>query len=312
MKEEKKATRQAYGETLAEIGEKYSDIIVLDAYLATATKTGIFAKKFPERFLDMGIAENNMMSTAAGIATTGKVPFASTFAVFAAGRSYDQIRNSICYPDLNVKICATHSGITVGEDGATHQMLEDLALMRVIPNMRVLSPSDEVETRWAIEEAYKIKGPVYVRLSRLATPVIYENDQKFELGKMVQIGDGKDVTIFATGDVVSEALKAKEILEKEKINIRIVDVHTIKPIDEDMILKCAKETKKLISIEDHNIIGGLGSAISEVLTSKYPAKLERMGIKDEFGKSGKATQLLHFYKIDSEAIIAKIKKILYN
>ena len=312
MKEEKKATRQAYGETLANIGEKYRDIVVLDADLAAATKTEIFAKKFPERFFDMGIAENNMMSTAAGLATTGKVPFASTFAVFAAGRSYDQIRNSICYPNLNVKICATHSGITVGEDGATHQMLEDLALMRVLPNMIILSPSDEVETKWAIEEAYKINGPVYVRLSRLATPVIYEESQKFEFGKMVQIGDGKDFTVFATGDVVAEALKAKEELVEENINIRVIDVHTIKPLDEDMILKCAKETKKLISIEDHNIIGGLGSAISEVLTSKYPAKLERMGIKDEFGKSGKATQLLHFYKIDSEAIIAKIKKILYN
>ena len=312
MKEEKKATRQAYGETLAEIGEKYSNIVVLDADLAAATKTGIFAKKFPERFFDMGIAENNMMSTAAGIATTGKVPFVSTFAVFAAGRSYEQIRNSICYPNLNVKICATHSGITVGEDGATHQMLEDLALMRVLPNMIVLSPSDEIETKWAIEEAYKIKGPVYVRLSRLATQRIYEENQKFELGKMVQIGDEKDLTLFATGDVVIEAIKAKKELAKENINIRVIDVHTIKPIDEEMIIKCAKETNNLISIEDHNTIGGLGSAISEVLTAKYPTKLERMGIKDEFGKSGKATELLHFYKLDSEAIIAKVKELLYN
>ena len=267
MKEEKKATRQAYGETLAEIGEKYSNIVVLDADLAAATKTGIFAKKFPERFFDMGIAENNMMSTAAGIATTGKVPFVSTFAVFAAGRSYEQIRNSICYPNLNVKICATHSGITVGEDGATHQMLEDLALMRVLPNMIVLSPSDEIETKWAIEEAYKIKGPVYVRLSRLATQRIYEENQKFELGKMVQIGDEKDLTLFATGDVVIEAIKAKKELAKENINIRVIDVHTIKPIDEEMIIKCAKETNNLISIEDHNTIGGLGSALSEVLAA---------------------------------------------
>ena len=312
MKEEKKATRQAYGETLAEIGEKYNDIVVFDADLAAATKTGIFAKKFPERFFDMGIAENNMVSTAAGMATTGKIPFVSTFAVFAAGRSYDQIRNSICYPNLNVKICATHSGITVGEDGATHQMLEDLALMRVLPNMIVLSPSDEIETKWAIEEAYKIKGPVYVRLSRLATPVIYEESQKFELGKMIQIGEGRDLTIFATGDVVSEALKAKEILEKENINIRVIDVHTVKPLDEDMIIKCAKETKKLISLEDHSVIGGLGSAISEVLTSQYPIKLERIGIKDVFGKSGKAEKLLHYYKLDYEAIVEKIKEILYN
>lgn len=305
MKEEKKATRQSYGETLENLGEKYENIVVLDADLATATKTINFAKKFPERFFDMGIAEANMMSTAAGMATTGKVPFASTFAVFAAGRSYDQIRNSICYPNLNVKICATHAGITVGEDGATHQMLEDISMMRTIPNMTVLSPADDIETKWAIEEAYKIKGPVYVRLSRLATPIIYEENQKFEFGKMIQIGEGTDATIFATGDVLCEALKAQEELKKSGINIRVIDVHTIKPIDEEMIIKCAKETKRLISIEDHSIIGGLGSAISEVLTSKCPAKLERMGIKDTFGKSGKAEELMHYYGLDSEAFIKK-------
>ena len=306
MKEEKKATRQSYGETLEKLGEKYSDIVVLDADLATATKTINFAKKFPERFFDMGIAEANMMSTAAGMATTGKVPFASTFAVFAAGRSYDQIRNSICYPNLNVKICSTHSGITVGEDGATHQMLEDISMMRTLPNMKVLSPADDIETKWAIEEAYKQKGPVYVRLSRLATPIIYDENQKFEFGKMIQIGNGIDATIFASGDVLAEALKAKEILTKTKgIDIRVVDVHTIKPIDEDMIVKCAKETKRLLSIEDHNVIGGLGSAISEVLTSKYPAKLERIGINDEFGKSGKAEELLEFYGLSAEKIVEK-------
>ena len=306
MKEEKKATRQSYGETLEKLGEKYSDIVVLDADLATATKTINFAKKFPERFFDMGIAEANMMSTAAGMATTGKVPFASTFAVFAAGRSYDQIRNSICYPNLNVKICATHSGITVGEDGATHQMLEDISMMRTLPNMKVLSPADDIETKWAIEEAYKQKGPVYVRLSRLATPIIYDENQKFEFGKMIQIGNGIDATIFASGDVLAEALKAKEILTKTKgIDIRVVDVHTIKPIDEDMIVKCAKETKRLISIEDHNVIGGLGSAISEVLTSKYPAKLERIGINDEFGRSGKAEELVKFYGLSAEKIVEK-------
>ena len=306
MKEEKKATRQSYGETLEKLGEKYSDIVVLDADLATATKTINFAKKFPERFFDMGIAEANMMSTAAGMATTGKVPFASTFAVFAAGRSYDQIRNSICYPNLNVKICATHSGITVGEDGATHQMLEDISMMRTLPNMKVLSPADDIETKWAIEEAYKQKGPVYVRLSRLATPIIYDENQKFEFGKMIQIGKGIDATIFASGDVLAEALKAKEILAKTKgIDIRVVDVHTIKPIDEDMIVKCAKETKRLISIEDHNVIGGLGSAISEVLTSKYPAKLERIGINDEFGRSGKAEELVEFYGLSAEKIVEK-------
>ena len=306
MKEEKKATRQSYGETLEKLGEKYSDFVVLDADLSGATKTSIFAKEFPERFFDMGIAEANMMSTSAGMATTGKVPFASTFAVFAAGRSYDQIRNSICYPNLNVKICSTHSGITVGEDGATHQMLEDISMMRTLPNMKVLSPADDIETKWAIEEAYKQKGPVYVRLSRLATPIIYDENQNFEFGKMIQIGNGIDATIFASGDVLAEALKAKEILAKAKgIDIRVVDVHTIKPIDEEMIVKCAKETKRLISIEDHNVIGGLGSAISEVLTSKYPAKLERIGINDEFGRSGKAEELVKFYGLSAEKIVEK-------
>ncbi len=217
MRKEKKATRQSYGEILEKLGERYKDIVVLDADLSTATKTINFAKKFPERFFDMGIAEANMMSTAAGMATTGKVPFASTFAVFAAGRSYDQIRNSICYPNLNVKICSTHAGITVGEDGATHQMLEDISMMRTLPNMTLLSPTDDIETKWAIEEAYKVKGPVYVRLSRFATPIIYEENQKFELGKMIQIGDGTDASIFVTGDVVCEALKAQEAL-KEKRN----------------------------------------------------------------------------------------------
>ena len=307
MKEEKKATRQSYGETLEKLGEKYKDIVVLDADLSAATKTAIFAKKYPDRFFDMGIAEANMMSTAAGMATTGKVPFASTFAVFAAGRSYDQIRNSKCYPNLNVKICATHAGITVGEDGATHQMLEDISMMRTLPNMKVLSPADDIETKWAIEEAYKQEGPVYVRLSRLATPIIYDENQKFEFGKMIQIGDGTDATIFATGDVLAEALKAKELLKNKGIDIRVVDVHTIKPIDEDMIVKCAKETKRLISIEDHSVIGGLGSAISEVLTSKFPAKLERIGINDEFGRSGKAEELIKFYGVDCSKIVDKFQ-----
>ncbi len=307
MKEEKKATRQSYGETLEKIGEKYKDIVVLDADLSSATKTINFAKKFPERFFDIGIAEADMMSTSAGFATTGKVPYVSTFAVFAVGRGYDQIRNSICYPNLNVKICSTHAGITVGEDGATHQMLEDISIMRTLPNMKVLSPADDTQTRWAIEEAYKQKGPVYVRLSRLARPIIYDENQKFEFGKMIQIGEGTEATIFATGDILVEAIKAKEELEKQGINIRVVDVHTIKPIDEEMIIKCAKETKRLISVEDHSIIGGLGSAISEVLTSKYPAKLERIGIKDEFGRSGKAEELIKYYKLDAESIIEMFK-----
>ena len=306
MKFEKKATRQSYGEILEEIGAENDDVVVLDADLSQATKTSIFAKKYPERFFDMGIAEQNMMGTAAGFALSGKIPFASTFAVFACGRAYDQIRNSICYPNLNVKICATHAGITVGEDGATHQMIEDIGLMRGLPNMKVISVSDDLQTKWAIRQAIQIEGPVYIRLSRLATPIIYDENQKFEFGKMVQLGNGTDATIFATGVTVSEALKAQEELQEKGINIRVIDVHTIKPIDEETIIKCAKETKKLISIEDHNIIGGLGSAIAEVLTEKYPAKLERMGIKDTFGMSGDAKDLMKYFRIDKDAIVQKI------
>ena len=282
--ENTKATRQSYGEKLLEIGEKNKDIVVLDADLAGATKTSIFAKNNPERFFDMGISEQDMMSTAAGLSTFGKIPFASSFAMFACGRAYDQIRNSIAYPKLNVKICASHAGVTVGEDGATHQMIEDLGMMRGIPNMTVMCTSDDIQTKWAVEEISKYKGPVYLRLCRLATPIIYDETQKFEIGKGVQIGDGNDATVFATGVVVSEAIKAKEELEKEGINIRVVDIHTIKPIDEELIIKCAKETKKLISIEDHSVVNGLGTAISDVLTEKYPAKLIKMGIKDRFGK----------------------------
>ena len=308
MNENKKiATRQSYGEKLAELGHKNKDIVVFDADLSAATKTSIFAKEFPERFFNMGIAEADMISTAAGMSTFGKIPYVSTFAVFAAGRAYDQIRNSVCYPNLNVKICATHAGITVGEDGATHQMLEDLGMMRGLPNMTVISTSDDTETRWAVEEVSKIKGPVYLRLSRLATPIIYDENQKFEIGKAVQIGDGTDATIFATGVTVSEGLKAKEKLEKQGINIRVVDVHTIKPIDKEMIIKCAKETKKLISVEDHSVIGGLGTQVADVLAENYPAKLTKIGIKDTFGKSGKAEELLEYYGLTAENIITAIK-----
>ena len=292
------ATRQSYGEALAELGEKNENVVVFDSDLSGATKTSIF---------DMGIAEQDMMSTAAGMSTFGKIPYASTFAVFAAGRAYDQIRNSICYPKMNVKICATHSGVTVGEDGATHQMLEDLGLMRGLPNMTVLCTSDDTETRWAVEEISKIQGPVYVRLCRLATPVIYDENQKFEIGKAIQIGEGTDATIFATGVVVSEAIKAKEELEKQGINIRVVDVHTIKPIDKEMIVKCAKETKKLISIEDHSIINGLGTAIADVLTEEYPCKLIKLGVKDEFGRSGKATELLEHYGLTAKHIVEAVQ-----
>ena len=300
-KDEKKATRQSFGEELANIGEKNEKIVVLDADLSSATKTNIFAKKFPNRFFDMGIAEQNMIGTAAGLATCNKIPFVSTFAMFAAGRAYDQIRNSICYPKLNVKICATHAGITVGEDGATHQMLEDISLMRTIPNMTVMCTSDDAQTKWAIREISKFEGPVYLRLCRLATPKIYENE-KFEIGKGIQLGEGTDATIIATGVVVSEAIEAMEKLKSKGINIRIVDMHTIKPIDKEIIIKSAKETKNIITIEDHNIIGGLGSAVCEVLAENYPKKVYKMGIKDEFGKSGKAEELLKYFKLDKDSI----------
>ena len=299
----KKATRQSYGEALLKLGKENSSIVVLDADLSSATKTSLFAKEFPDRFFDMGIAEQDMMATAAGFATCGKVPFASSFAVFAAGRAYDQIRNSICYPNLNVKIGATHSGITVGEDGATHQMLEDIGMMRTLPNMTVISPSDDRETKWAIEEASKIKGPVYIRLSRLATPIIYEENEKFELGKAKEFGNGEDGTVIATGVTVSEALKAKEELEKKGINIRVLDIHTIKPIDKDAIIKAAKETKKIVTIEDHSITGGLGSSVCEVLSEEYPTKVTRLGINNTFGKSGKAEKLMEYFGITSSKIV---------
>ncbi len=308
MKVEKRiATRQSYGEKLVELGKSNPEIVVLDADLAAATKTDLFKKEFPERFFDMGIAEQDMIATAAGLAAYGKIPYASTFAMFAAGRAYDQIRNSICYPKLNVKICATHAGISVGEDGATHQMLEDLSLMRTLPNMTVMSVSDDIQTKWAVEEIAKIKGPVYLRLGRLASPVIYEEGQKFEIGKGIQIGEGTDATVIATGLMVAEAIKAQEILAQEGIAIRVVDIHTIKPIDKELIIKSAKETKKIITIEDHSIIGGLGSAVCEVLAEHYPTKVTRLGMRDEFGKSGKAEKLLEYFGLSAQGIIAEIK-----
>ncbi len=303
--DKKIATRQSYGEELAKLGEDNEKIVVLDADLSSATKTGIFAEKFPDRFINVGIAEQNLMGIAAGLSTFGKIPFASTFAVFAAGRAYEQIRNSIAYPNLNVKICATHAGITVGEDGATHQMLEDLSLMRTLPNMTVMCTSDDIQTKWAVREIAKINGPVYLRLCRMATPIIYDVTQQFEIGKGVQIGEGKDASIIATGVTVAEALKAQEILKEKGINVRVIDIHTIKPIDKELIVKCAKETKRIITVEDHNIIGGLGSAVCEVLSEEYPTKVERMGIPDCFGRSGKAEELLHYYKIDCDAIVEK-------
>ncbi len=306
MQETKIATRQSYGEALVKLGKENPQVVVLDADLSSATKTKLFADAFPERFFNVGIAEQDLMGTAAGVSTFGKIPFASTFAMFAAGRAYDQIRNSICYPNMNVKIAATHAGITVGEDGATHQMVEDISLMRGLPNMTVLCPSDDTQTKWAIEEASKIEGPVYIRLSRLATPVIYQEGETFTLGKAKQIGEGTDATIIATGVTVSEAIQAQEILAQQGVHVRVVDMFTIKPIDEDIIIQCAKETKKIITVEDHSIIGGLGSAVCEVVATHYPQKVERMGIPDCFGKSGKATELMKEYKITAADIVEKV------
>ena len=302
------STREAYGQALAELGDLRDDIVVLDADLSKSTKTVEFAKKFPTRFFNMGIAEQNLIGAACGLSTTGKIPFVSTFAVFATGRGFEIIRNSVCYPNLNVKICATHAGITVGEDGATHQMIEDISLMRTIPNMTVMSVSDDTQTKWAVKEISKIDGPVYLRLSRLATPIIYDKNYNFKIGKGIQFGEGTDGTIFSTGVTVAESLKAQKILKEKGINVRVVDIHTIKPIDKDIIVKSAKETKKIISIEDHNIIGGLGSAIAEVLTELYPKQVIRMGIPDTFGKSGKAEELMKYFKITVGDIVEKFTK----
>lgn len=302
------ATRESYGNALAELGKKYKNVVVLDADLAEATKTIEFKKKYPKRFFDIGIAEQDMMGTAAGLALEGKIPFASTFAIFAAGRAYEQIRNTIAYSNLNVKVAATHAGLTVGEDGASHQSIEDIALMRVIPGMTIISPCDDAETKWAVEEAIKLNGPVYIRLTRPKVSDVYTNKTKFELGKAITHGDGKDATVIATGLMVQEALKAKELLEKENINIRVIDIHTIKPIDKDAIIKAAKETSKLITIEDHSIIGGLGSAVCEVLSEEYPAKVCRMGVKDEFGQSGKWNELLEHYGLTCDELVKVIKE----
>ena len=299
---------ESYGKALAELGEKYKDLVVLDADLANATKTIEFKKKFPERFFDIGIAEQDLIGTAAGLALGGKIPFASTFAVFASGRAYDQVRNTVAYSKLNVKIAATHAGITVGEDGASHQALEDISLMRSIPNMLVCSPADDRCTKWLIEEAIKYNGPMYIRLARPATEEIYSNDVKFELGKGIQHGDGKDATIFATGVTLAEALKAKEILKQKNIDVRVVDMHTIKPIDKELIVKCANETDKLYTVEDHSIIGGLGSAVCEVLCDSAPKKVTRIGINDEFGQSGKWQELMAYYGITAEKIAERIIK----
>ena len=304
---DKIATREAYGNALAEFGEKY-DFVVLDADLAAATKTGVFKKKFPERFFDCGIAEGNMMTVAAGLAAAGQVPFASTFAMFAAGRAFEQIRNSIAYPHLNVKIGATHAGITVGEDGATHQCLEDLGVMRTIPGMAIVNPADATEARAAGEWAINYNGPVYLRFGRMAVPVLFDKDTyKFEFGKGAVLADGKDVTIVATGIMVDMALTAREMLAAEGISARVINIHTIKPIDREIIMAAAAETGAIVTAEEHNVIGGLGSAVAEVVAETKPVPVLRIGTEDRFGKSGKVPALLEEYGLTPAAIAAKAK-----
>lgn len=309
MSEVKKiATRESYGNALVEIGKEHEDLVVLDADLAAATKTGIFKKEFPERHIDCGIAECNMMGIAAGLSLTGKVPFASSFAMFAAGRAFEQVRNTIGYPKLNVKIGATHAGISVGEDGATHQCNEDIALMRTIPNMIIINPSDDIEARAAVKAAYAHQGPVYLRFGRLPAPVINDKpDYEFEIGKGVTVREGKDITIVATGLEVGFALEAAESLAKDGIDARVINIHTIKPIDKDIIIKAAKETKKLFTVEEHSVIGGLGSAVCDVLCENAPAPVYKIGMRDRFGESGPAAELLHKYELDAEGIYKQVK-----
>ena len=305
------ATRDSYGNALVELGKEHDNLVVLDADLAAATKTATFKKVFPDRHIDCGIAEANMTGIAAGMSTCGYVPFMSSFAMFAAGRAFEQIRNSICYPHLNVKIGATHAGISVGEDGATHQCNEDISLMRTIPGMVVINPCDDVEARAAVRAAYEYNGPCYLRFGRLAVPVI--NDEatyRFEIGKGVELRPGKDVTIVATGLCVSESMKAAELLAAEGIDAQVINIHTIKPIDEDIIINAAKATGRIVTVEEHSVIGGLGSAVAEVLSEKCPTKLTRIGIKDTFGESGPAKELLHKYGLDAEGIAGQVKDSL--
>ena len=307
----KKATRESYGEALAELGEKYDNVYVFDADLAAATKTGIFKKKYPERFFDCGIAEANMMGVAAGMAATGKIPFASTFAMFAAGRAYEIVRNTIGYPHLNVKIGATHAGISVGEDGATHQCNEDIALMRTIPGMTIINPADDIEAKAAVEAAILHEGPVYLRFGRLAAPVFNDKETyKFELGKGIKLKDGDDITIIATGLMVLEALNAAEELKKDGIKARVINIHTIKPIDKDIILEAAKDTGLLLTVEEHSVIGGLGSAVCDVVSESLPTKVIKIGVNDEFGHSGPAVDLLKEFGLSSENIVKKAKEAL--
>ena len=301
------ATRDSYGNALVELGQEHDNLIVLDADLAAATKTGMFKKAFPDRHIDCGIAEANMTGIAAGLSTCGYVPFASSFAMFSAGRAFEQVRNSIGYPHLNVKIGATHAGISVGEDGATHQCNEDIALMRTIPGMVVINPSDDVEARAAVKAAYEYNGPVYLRFGRLAVPVINDTpDYRFEIGKGVQLRDGKDCTIIATGLCVSEALTAAEKLAEQGIDAQLINIHTIKPLDEELVIAVAKKTGRIVTVEEHSVIGGLGAAVCECLSEHYPAKVTRIGVKDVFGESGPAKELLHKYELDAEGITKRI------
>ena len=305
------ATRDSYGNALVELGKEHDNLVVLDADLAAATKTVTFKKAFPERHIDCGIAESNMAGIAAGMSSSGYVPFMSSFAMFAAGRAFEQVRNSIGYPHLNVKIGATHAGISVGEDGATHQCNEDLALMREIPGMVVINPCDDVEARAAVKAAYDYVGPVYMRFGRLALPVINDEETyKFEIGKGITLREGKDVTIIATGLCVSESLKAADILKEQGIDAMVINIHTIKPIDEELVIKGAKATGRVFTVEEHSIIGGLGSAVAEVLSEKCPTKLTRIGVNDTFGESGPAKELMKKYKLDAEGIYKQIKEKL--
>ena len=305
------ATRESYGNALVELGREHDDLIVLDADLAGATKTATFKKEFPQRHIDCGIAESNMMGIAAGLAACGKVPFASTFAMFAAGRAYEQVRNSIGYPHLNVKIGATHAGISVGEDGATHQCNEDIALMRTIPGMTVICPSDDIEARAAVRAAYEYVGPVYLRFGRLAVPVINDRpDYKFEMGKGITLRDGKDVTIIATGLCVSEALTAADMLKADGIDAQVINIHTIKPLDEELVLAAAAKTGRVVTCEEQSVIGGLGSAVCDVLSEKLPTRVMKIGINDTFGESGPAKELIVKYGIDGASIAAKVKAFM--
>ena len=304
------STREAYGKALAKLGELKNEVVVLDADLSKSTKTADFAKLFPNRFFNMGIAEQNLIGTACGLAASGKIPFASTFAVFATGRGFEIIRNSVCYPNLNVKICATHAGISVGEDGGSHQSIEDISIMRSIPNMTVLVPADDVETEKMIFEIAKFNGPAYVRLGRSSVPTIFNEDYDFEIGKGVILREGTQATIIACGMMVSEAIKAGNILKSEGIDVRVINMSTIKPIDKDLIIESAKLTKAIVTVEEHSVIGGLGSAVSEVVSENYPVFVKKIGVNDVFGQSGTPKELMEGYGLTAEHIVEKVKEVI--